>query len=189
MGRPREGGRRSHVSLPCFTQGTRQTHEYRCRRWRRRACAAAAAAARQTAPILPMSRARRPATSTAAQQTSRAGGWSRADMQAHSSMAEAADVELACLQRRRPLWQARDQRRRVSCGGRWRERDECGIGGGVNCADARSLASTWRGASRQTVMSGPRGMACWGTELGTENLCGCAAVALLALLTRRFGAE
>ena len=55
---------------------------------------------------------RRPATS-AAQQQSRAGGWSRADVQAHSSMAEAADVVLVCLQRRRPLWQARDRRRRV----------------------------------------------------------------------------
>ena len=69
------------------------------------------------------------------------------------------------------------------------ERDDYGIWGGVNFADARSLASTWREASRQTLMSGPRGMACWGTELGTENLCGCAAVALLALLTRRFGVE
>ena len=69
------------------------------------------------------------------------------------------------------------------------ERDDYGIWGGVNIADARSLASAWRGASRQTVMSGPRGMACWGTELGTENLCGCAAVALFALLTRHFGVE
>ena len=69
------------------------------------------------------------------------------------------------------------------------ERDDYGIWGGVNFADARSLASAWRGSSRHTLMSVPRGMACWGTGLGTKNLCGCAAVALLALLTRRFGAE
>ena len=48
------------------------------------------------------------------------------------------------------------------------ERDDYGIWGGVNFADAHSLAFAWRGASRQTVMSVPRGMACWGTELGTE---------------------
>ena len=91
-----------------------------CRRWRRqrRTCATTAAAARRTAPVDDsFTVARRPANSTA-QQTSRAGGWSRADVQAHSSMAEAADVELACLQRQRPLWQARDQRRRGGCGGR-----------------------------------------------------------------------
>ena len=85
-----------------------------CRRWRRqrRTCATTAAAARRTAPVDDsFTVARRPANSTA-QQTSRAGGWSRADVQAHSSMAEAADVVLACLQRRRPLWQARDWRRR-----------------------------------------------------------------------------
>ena len=69
------------------------------------------------------------------------------------------------------------------------ERDDNEMWGGVNFADERSLASAWRGSSRHTLMSVPRGMACWGTELGTENLCGCAAVALLALLTRRFGVE
>ena len=69
------------------------------------------------------------------------------------------------------------------------ERDDYGIWGGVNFADARSLASTWRGASRQTVMSGPRGMACWGMELGTENLCGCAKVAFCDFRTHQLGEE
>ena len=61
------------------------------------------------------------------------------------------------------------------------ERDDYGIWGGVNFADARSLASTWRGASRQTVMSGPRGMACWGRALGTRYVLGGAVCGLLPL--------
>ena len=100
-------------------------------------------------------------------------------MQAHSSMAEAADVELACLQRRRPLWQARDWRRRERLA---RPLNATTTGfGEVNIADARSLAPAWRGSSRQTVMFGPRGMACWGRALGTRYVLGGAVCGLLPL--------
>ena len=65
------------------------------------------------------------------------------------------------------------------------ERDDNGMWGGVNIADARSLASAWRGSSRQTVMSGPRGMACWGRALGTRYVRGGAVCGWLSLTTRR----
>ena len=61
----------------------------------------------------------------------------------------------------------------MSCGGRWRERDECGIGGGVNCADARSLASAWRGAFRQIPMSGEQAWRA-GEEPWGPDMCGAA---------------
>ena len=61
----------------------------------------------------------------------------------------------------------------MSCGGRWRERDECGIGGGVNYADALSLASTWRGAFRQTPMPGEQAWRA-GEEPWGPDMCGAA---------------
>ena len=76
VGRPRAGGRRSHVSLPCFMlhTGYQQTHVCRCRRRRRRACAAAAAAARRAAPILPLSRGGLPRVQQHNRHRERAGG-------------------------------------------------------------------------------------------------------------------
>ena len=76
VGRPRAGGRRSHVSLPCFMlhTGYQQTHVCRCRRRRRRACAAAAAAARRTAPILPLSCGGLPRVQQHNRHRERAGG-------------------------------------------------------------------------------------------------------------------
>ena len=122
VGRPQAGGRRSRVSPPCFTQGTNQT----------RVCPTVGviddALAQPPQPLcfvdqrpwisLPLSRAE--ACHSTAQQQSRSGGRLRATCKhtgAWQREGPGADVVLACLQRRRPLWRARDQRRRVSCGG------------------------------------------------------------------------
>ena len=75
---------------------------------------------------LPLSRAE--ACHSTAQQQSRSGGRLRATCKhtgAWQREGPGADVVLACLQRRRPLWRARHQRRRVSCGGRARGHFTC----------------------------------------------------------------
>ena len=59
------------------------------------------------------------------------------------------------------------------------ERDDNEMWGGVNFADERSLASAWRGSSRQTIISAPRGKACWGRALGSRYVLGGAVCGLL----------